>query len=279
MTDKELARQIAGEIVDAHSEPVLPFTLERGEPGVFESKVGGLPYLPHDMAWPLDNRGMGMELLAQVDCGALASLPDFPHTGLLQFFHALDDVYGVDFDDMVCQLGFRVLYHETVDPTVTAEEVLAKKAPQPEEDRDFYTPILTPCRMIFSDPAVQHINENDYRGWKEFLQRWNQLHGTAFKDRWEYYQATKISREFPASKDNGPHHQLGGYPFFTQYDPRGEDVDYDRFDTLLFQLDSDGRGPDDLVLWGDCGVGNFFINREDLKRRDFSQVLYNWDCC
>jgi len=25
-------------------------------------------------------------------------------------------------------------------------------------------------------------------------------------------------------------------------------------------------------------VGNFFINREALKRRDFSRVLYNWDC-
>ena len=31
-------------------------------------------------------------------------------------------------------------------------------------------------------------------------------------------------------------------------------------------------------MWGDCGVGNFFINAEDLKRLDFSNVLYNWDC-
>ena len=26
-------------------------------------------------------------------------------------------------------------------------------------------------------------------------------------------------------------------------------------------------------------MGNFFINREDLLRRDFSRILYNWDCC
>jgi len=31
-------------------------------------------------------------------------------------------------------------------------------------------------------------------------------------------------------------------------------------------------------MWGDCGVGNFFINIEDLKNLDFSDVLYNWDC-
>ena len=51
---------------------------------------------------------------------------------------------------------------------------------------------------------------------------------------------------------------------------------------LLFQLDSqlaENRGEPDLVLWGDCGVGNFFISREALKKRDFSRVGYHWDCC
>ena len=33
-----------------------------------------------------------------------------------------------------------------------------------------------------------------------------------------------------------------------------------------------------VVLEPSCGVGNFFINREDLLRRDFSRILYNWDC-
>ena len=38
------------------------------------------------------------------------------------------------------------------------------------------------------------------------------------------------------------------------------------------------QGREFLICWGDLGVGNFFINREALKRRDFSRVLYNWDC-
>ena len=53
---------------------------------------------------------------------------------------------------------------------------------------------------------------------------------------------------------------------------------YRVYDTLLFQMDSD-YGDEDYVLWGDCGVGNFFIHQEDLKKRDFRKVLYNWDCC
>ena len=30
-------------------------------------------------------------------------------------------------------------------------------------------------------------------------------------------------------------------------------------------------------MWGDAGVGHFFIDREALKLLDFSDVLYYWD--
>ena len=76
-------------------------------------------------------------------------------------------------------------------------------------------------------------------------------------------------------------HWLLGYPFFTQYDPRGygEEATANYYDTLLFQMDSDMIDGEDYVLWGDCGVANFFINSEALKKKDFSKVMYNWDCC
>ena len=45
------------------------------------------------------------------------------------------------------------------------------------------------------------------------------------------------------------------------------------YDTLLLQIDSD-----DYILWGDCGIGNFFIPKKSLIEKDFSNVLYNWDC-
>ena len=32
-------------------------------------------------------------------------------------------------------------------------------------------------------------------------------------------------------------------------------------------------------MWGDSGVANFFIDSEDLEKRDFSKVFYTWDCC
>ena len=92
-------------------------------------------------------------------------------------------------------------------------------------------------------------------------------------------------RDYDAASQPGwrsPYHQLGGYPYFTQEDPRNGTA-YEDLDVLLFQMDSDMRtrdeGGGDLVMWGDCGVANFFINREALKKRDFSRVCYNWDCC
>lgn len=280
MSELELAKQIAAEVVAAHTEPVIRFTLDQGgEPGIFDSKVGGTPYLPRDMGWPLDSKGCQLQLLAQIDCASLENLPDFPHTGLLQFFIGLDDVFGLDFDDQASQKDFRVLYHETADPSVTAEEVLAKKAaaPVPEGDLEYYTPLGGAYGIRFAPAAVQHISDADYRAWMAFLQKWNGLHGTAFNNQWDYYQATKISGEFPPAEGEAPWHQLGGYPYFTQEDPRPGS--YEDMDVLLFQLDSDGQGKSDYVLWGDCGEANFFISREALRRRDFSKVLYSWDCC
>jgi uncharacterized protein YwqG len=33
------------------------------------------------------------------------------------------------------------------------------------------------------------------------------------------------------------------------------------------------------IMFGDAGVANFFIKEEDLRNRNFRDVLYNWDCC
>ena len=281
----DLARKITAELHAEHHRPAVRFTLELGEPGIFESKAGGTPYLPRDIAWPLDDRGFGMGLLAQVDCAALEGLPDFPHTGLLQFFIGLDDVFGADFDDPVTQKGFRVFYHETADRSVTADEVEAKKAaaPMPEGDLRFYTPFCEgPCRIVLKAPAEQGINGHDPRFDPLFAEKWNRARpDLPIKREWDLYSLMPDRlRDYDATAQpgwKGPWHQLGGYPFFTQSDPRpGE---YDDLDVLLFQLDSDYQKKKDLVLWGDCGVANFFISREALKRRDFSRVCYNWDCC
>lgn len=70
---------------------------------------------------------------------------------------------------------------------------------------------------------------------------------------------------------SGQGSKLLGYPFFVQYDPRRGK----KYDTLLLQIDSDNKN----IVWGDCGVANFFINSEKLAALDFSDIYFTWDCC
>ncbi|QQS39585.1 DUF1963 domain-containing protein [Candidatus Woesebacteria bacterium] len=74
-------------------------------------------------------------------------------------------------------------------------------------------------------------------------------------------------------------HKIGGYPNFTQDDPRGNDKFTD-YSTLLFQMDSEYYPKQNIaeIMWGDVGVANFFIKPVNLQKLDFSDVLYTWDC-
>ena len=81
---------------------------------------------------------------------------------------------------------------------------------------------------------------------------------------------------FDEIEENG--HRMGGYPFFTQSDPREYDEESREYSTLLLQIDSEIHDGEFVTLWGDCGVANFFIKPEDLKNCKFDDVVYNWDC-
>ncbi|MBR7002979.1 MAG: DUF1963 domain-containing protein, partial [Neisseriaceae bacterium] len=65
-------------------------------------------------------------------------------------------------------------------------------------------------------------------------------------------------------------HHIGGYPYFCQEDPRYYGLS--EYKILLLQMDSNNG-----IDWGEYGVGNFFITADDLKKRDFSKVLYYSD--
>ena len=69
---------------------------------------------------------------------------------------------------------------------------------------------------------------------------------------------------------------MGGYPSFTQTDPRGDNDELRNKDVLLLQVDSDNAKG---IMWGDAGVAKFLISQADLEALDFSKVAFTWDCC
>ena len=116
------------------------------------------------------------------------------------------------------------------------------------------SPIIKPCKMKFK-LIDEPLSAFDYRFNK-------------------YFDESKYSNDIIETvydDFNGMGNKLLGYPFFTQYDPRDTKTKYN---TLLFQLDSDNKN----IMWGDFGVGNFFINNKDLENLNFSDVYFTWDC-
>lgn len=223
----------------------MKITLTDTSPSIFESKIKGLGYIPHDESFPFDSTGRQLRLLAQIECDKI-ELDEFPKTGLLQFWILCDDISGLNFSNPVNQDGFRVIYYPEIDKTVTEEEVRSKFA-ENDYDTEYADcfPAQKECGMVFE------------KGENRFI------------------DADASEEAADEAYDEYIGHKTGGYPFFTQEDPRTCKEELEQYDYLLFQLDTDDENG---IMWGDSGIGNFFINSEKLKNCDFSDVLYNWDC-
>ena len=117
-----MVKEIREEILQKTAIPYMRLQLTDTKPSLFDSKVGGIGYVPRDAKIPEDSKGVQLRLLAQIDCAEI-TLEDFPHQGLLQFWILNDDVSGLNFDDNTLQDTFRVLYFKEPDRTVTEEEV------------------------------------------------------------------------------------------------------------------------------------------------------------
>lgn len=249
--------------------PCVKIELTDAKPSIFESKIGGLGYIPHDGKFPEDSKGNQLRLLAQIDCSKV-SIEEFPKNGLLQFWILNNDLCGADFENNTKQDSFRIIFYNNIDTSVTEDEINSKYKNN-KFDNDEIFPVTGEYGLKF------HIGEDslsvcDYHFETKFAEKYNQLNP---KNKIESYYDITIDIDEIDGDTDGFGHKIGGYPAFTQEDPR---EDGSAYDFLLLQLDSEFGNGKDRILWGDSGIGNFFINSEKLKNLDFSDVIYNWDC-
>ena len=253
---------------------VLAFDSESA-PTIFDSKVGGLPYWDPEKTYPTDSNGKKMFLLAQINFDQDKAESPLPQSGMLQFFIGGEEMYGLDLDHPSEQKDWRIVYHEKVDASVTAEAVEAMGIPSNNgDDEEVDSPVFRSCvfRLVKKETWLtpDHWERFDELTLEVAKDLFGETDAESANEVFGEDQYALLEEEYFYSENS----QLLGHPFFTQEDAREEGS---RYNTLLFQLDSETV--DDVVMWGDSGVGNFFINAEDLKRLDFSNVLYNWDCC
>ncbi|QIG54950.1 DUF1963 domain-containing protein [Altererythrobacter sp. BO-6] len=230
------------------------------------SRIGGYVWLPDGETWPLDREGKPMVFLAQVDFGELPPLPDYPTSGALQFFISrTGDLYGMDFEKPE-NGDFRVIYRESLSGQGRLE-VGSTKGVQKFDD---YTPIFpeTIAKGVRLVPfATSHKPSTDSWLMERDVEH---LPPSNEREAWDriYAYAGEVSLE-----DGFGQSRVGGHPEFTQSDWRIR-PEYQDVDRVLLQLWTDDRN----MMWGDSGQGQFLIRREDLLKRDFSKVFYQWDC-
>lgn len=282
--DWKEAKAVIGEVREKTKRSAYSLVLDKEKkPSIFDSKFGGLPYWDMGKEYPKGSDGKELMLLAQINFEKMFQEAEkhelLPDTGMLQFFIALDDVCGMDFDEQGEQRDFRVVYHESVNYQLDEAQVKSLGMPvSTDGNLEEFTPIWTEMALKITKQEVS-MGEGDYRFSGIFQDIMQEKYGSKYEGG-SLYQILgedaygKMEEEYP---DGG--HWLLGYPYFTQEDPRAYEERYRYYDTMLFQMDSDYGEGEDYIMWGDSGVGNFFINQEDLKKRDFSKILYNWDCC
>lgn len=269
--DVELVLRPWAQAIDATKRASILIDLTPGKDEALVSKVGGVPYLPAGVAVPKGAHGEELFLLAQINFSELPKSTLFPSRGILQFFIAGDEYYGASFDgkleetNLSLQRNFRVLFHDRIDAPVAASLPSRKASTHLPFD-----PTVT-LRMSFrtstevispDDSGFEKVVGAPFYRWIEQLASANRVDEEELIDAIDSYLAP-----------NAFAHKLGGYPSFTQEDPRPPDSPY----VLLLQLASSGPGERGL-MWGDAGVAGFFIRAEDLKRGKFGNILYSWDC-
>jgi uncharacterized protein YwqG len=231
---------------------------------VEKSKIGGIPLWPADQDLPRNSAGEPLFFLAQINFSEMPPLADFPQKGVLQFWISDDDGFGLDFDEPMNQADFRIIYFEN-EASVGLEFSSNNKIPAPDfsflkKMEGMPIPQNTTYSIDF-EPVMELCPTTDYRFWQKFGEDFFEKFG---KKEWTI-------REELEDILIAPGHKVGGYAHFTQEDPRTPNDPM----MLLFQLDSD---EDSGIQWGDLGVANFFIRHEDLRKLDFSRVVFNWDC-
>jgi uncharacterized protein YwqG len=253
---------------------------------LWQSKIAGFPYLPKGYDYPTTPEGENLFLLIQINFAEVPPLDGFPQQGILEIFIDKGGAYGVPApSEPTDQSYFRILYFP--EPDLNSDNLITNFDFLPtiwefETDVDFlkaalpfyyipsmYQPKREECFSLSFNLNSAPISIGDYQ-FKELIgsEAWDVLLDRSDEEIEfnEYY--------YPDVK-----HKLGGYPSFTQSDPREALASDDEPYILFLQIDSDSTSEDINIEWEDMGIANFFVKASDLQKLDFSNVIYNYDCC
>jgi uncharacterized protein YwqG/predicted DNA-binding WGR domain protein len=212
----------------------------------WQSNIGFRAYWTLEMEIPKDKEDKEMLFFGQINLEELPKLPGYPEKGLLLFF--LPKHYSS------FEKESRVIYVENIISDISKLN-----------DSSQLTCVTTGTYQIVSAPEIKlsYAYPPD-RGFDPIMRQYEVNEKKVME---------LVKEEITEWKQENTGHRMGGYAFFAQEDPR-RDKDYQDY-LNLFQID---ELDDEIMLWGDSGIAHFLIHPNDLAQRDFSRVLFVWDC-
>lgn len=230
------------------------------KPGM--TRFGGSPDALSKWAWPEYN-GSALPFIAQINLAEIASYTatyPLPTSGMLYFFFDVDAFFDMWPRDPTT---WRVLYDENspLDLQHIAGPVILSK------EREYHTCAVT-CSLEWTLPDYSQYDSTS-------LQRLGLSQHLTDEEEQAYYDVQKQLAGLTKSKYHTPIHRILGHPDDVQWDMHGELGGEASDWLLLLQVDSDGATNTD---WGDTGRIYYWIRKQDVLRRDFSQVQLILQC-
>lgn len=258
-------------ILEPHKSPALHLRAAAGLDT--NSRIGGIPRVPQGFEWPRW-QDTSLAFLAQIDLaelGGAGTSQGLPDSGQLYFFYDQEQsTWGFDPAD---RGSWQVVYAD-------AATSLVPLLPPKDVSGDYrYDEKLVSFEEIATYPSTESFESA----------------GIELDD--ELWDRVEDQRIRPY--EDMAHHQIGGHPDPVQgsemplecqlvsnglycgdetgfLDPMARELRAGAAEwQLLLQLDSD---EDAGMMWGDCGLLYFWIQKPALEKRDFSNVWMILQC-
>lgn len=189
--------------------PQIIFIENYVETTVFDSKIGGIPYMPADFEYPTvkdgKDKGEPIPFLAQINFRKAPRLTGFPTHGIMQFYCYKDSFYD-EFSkqqlEHIKQERYRVIYF----PEPDEDDVLKKEEDFPKINLESLC--RSECRLDAQYPTFSHISLEDRSIRHSLCPYFNCASVESFEDRMENFEDCIYDKREWSNYDTS----LGGYP-------------------------------------------------------------------
>ena len=255
---------------EKHLKPeiwIQPSQVEENEIKIGQSKIGGRPDLPTNMDWPKEENGKYFIFLAQINFEEVSNpeIDQLPEKGIIYFFYS--EGYT----------GGKTIFVEDLSSLERKEAPKAPHAISLSSSSRFNSKltegIFKPCRLEFKNTyglpdwqyefVAEQLNEREEIAYSELPDYSNYTtklfgHSNCAQYPMEY-ECEKVSRGYVWPNDKVTDEEI-------EKEMKEKQFQWE----MLFQIDSE-EAP--KMMWGDVGRLYFWIKKEDLKAKNFDNVI------